>query len=85
MVCNPHHNPYSVYFECVSMIYIGSSPKNTTEESGNSGMWLFVLLILAAVGAYWYKQYGQNTKLFNTVEAKSLLDRGRNDGEYIEM
>ena len=67
---------------------VSEGTKSAANTSRVSGWWVFLFLVLAVVGAaYWYKNNPEmqwSAKLFNAVEAKSLLHNGNNDGEYIE-
>jgi len=53
-------------------------------QHSHYAVWL-VLLSVAAIAAfaYWYKYKGGDSKLFNQVEAKSLLNRTRENECYV--
>lgn len=53
-------------------------------EHSSSAVWLvFAGVALAAAFAYWYKYHSANSKLFNQVEATTLLSRRKEDECYV--
>jgi len=71
--------------EQLAVLEVSPKLNKSANTSGGLGWWIIVMLALAAGAvAYWYKNSETGAKLFNSVEAKSLLDRSQDDGAYIE-
>lgn len=61
-------------------------PKVTKTAGGSTGYMVWVVLAataLVAAFAYWYKYHSADSKLFNQVEATTLLKRRKEDECYV--
>jgi len=60
-----------------------------SKTSSSTGWWMLYWSIGLVLGSlvYWYRDSKSSSKLFNSVEATSLLTRGRqqDDGSYVEI
>jgi len=65
---------------------VNGEEKSVSSTSSSAGWWLLIFVVLVGSLAYWYRDSKRSQKLFNSVEATSLLHRTgrRSDDSYIE-